>query len=152
MSPSPGHHNPDLCPVNHMTLRLLKPWLHTSVNKLFPKKKISGGSLLIIGLGALVCLIIYLVTHKVLGYFHSQNELGIILSLKIFQMSWITIFAMLIFSSMVTAVSTLYLSSDNEIILSAPLNPGEIYLMRFTTTTFSTSWMMHWTSSSCSIS
>ena len=75
----------------------------------------------ILGLGIVVGIVLHLVTLRVLTYFHGQNELGVILSLKIFQMAWITIFAMLIFSSMVTAVSTLYLSSDNEIILAAPL-------------------------------
>ncbi len=125
-----------------MLPRLLQPWLHTSANRLFPGKKIGANSLFIVVIGLVVCAIIYLVTHKVLSYFHSQDELGIILSLKIFQMAWITIFAMLIFSSMVAAVSTLYLSSDNEILLSAPVNPREIYLMRYITTSINTSWMI----------
>ena len=125
-----------------MMIRLFRPWFLGNLNRFFPGKKVGFRSLLIIGLGALVCTIIYLVTLRTLTYFHSQNELGVILSLKIFQMAWITIFAMLIFSSMVTAVSTLYLSSDNEIILAAPIRPDEIYLMRFVTTTLSTSWMV----------
>ena len=95
-----------------MPTRLFQPWFLGNLNRFFPGRKVGLRSVLIAGLGALVCSIIYLVTLRVLTYFHSQNELGIILSLKIFQMAWITIFAMLIFSSMVTAVSTLYLSSD----------------------------------------
>lgn len=125
-----------------MTPRLLQPWLHTSTNRLFPGKKMGVNSIFILVLGVAVCVIIYLVTHKVLSYFHSQDELGILLSLKIFQMAWITIFAMLIFSSMVAAVSTLYLSSDNEILLSSPVHPHEIYLMRYITTSINTSWMI----------
>ena len=125
-----------------MPTRLFQPWFLGNLNRFFPGRKVGLRSVLIAGLGALVCSIIYLVTLRVLTYFHSQNELGIILSLKIFQMAWITIFAMLIFSSMVTAVSTLYLSSDNEIILAAPIRPEEIYLMRYITTTLSTSWMV----------
>lgn len=93
-------------------------------------------------LGTTLCLIIYLVTVKAVGFFHSQNELGIILSIKIFQMSWITIFALLIFSSMVTSVSTLYLSEDNEILLSSPVQFSELYLMRYTTISIYTSWTM----------
>ena len=125
-----------------MISRLFQPWLLGSLNRFFPDRRFGLRSLLILGLGLIVCLIIHLVTFRVLTYFHSQNELGIILSLKIFQMAWITIFAMLIFSSMVTAVSTLYLSSDNEIILAAPIRPDEIYLMRYLTTTLTTSWMV----------
>lgn len=125
-----------------MTTRLFRPWLLANRNRFFPGNRIGLRSLLILILGLLVCLVIYLATLRVLTYFHSQNELGVILSLKIFQMAWITIFAMLIFSSMVTAVSTLYLSSDNEIILAAPIMPDEIYLLRFITTTIGTSWMV----------
>jgi ABC-2 type transport system permease protein len=125
-----------------MTARLFRPWLLGNLNRFFPGQKVGLRALSIFGLGLVVCLIIYLATLRVLTYFHSQNELGVILSLKIFQMAWITIFAMLIFSSMVTAVSTLYLSSDNEIIIAAPLRPDEIYLMRYLTTTLATSWMV----------
>lgn len=125
-----------------MSSRLLQPWLRTSRNRLFPGGRLGVNSLVILLLGFGVCAIIYLVTHKVLGYFHGQNELGVILSLKIFQMAWITIFAMLIFSSMVAAVSTLYLSHDNEILLSAPIPAQEIFFMRAITTGINTSWMI----------
>ncbi len=93
-------------------------------------------------LGLFICMVLYTGSYKALSYFHSQNELGIILSLKIFQMIWIMLFAMLIFSCMVTAVSTFYLSEDNEILLGAPISPKEILQVRFFTTTISTSWMV----------
>lgn len=125
-----------------MMPRLFRPWLDTARNRFFPDKKISLRFLVIILLGSALCVIIYLGTLKVLNYFHNQNELGIILSLKILQMTWITLFAMLIFSSMVTAISTLYLSQDNEILLAAPIRPREIYFLRFFTTSISTSWMV----------
>lgn len=125
-----------------MLPRLFQPWLLTAANRFFPDKKLKIGNLVILLLGVAVCVTIYLVTLKVLGYFHSQNELGVILSLKIFHMAWVTIFALLIFSSMVSAVSTLYLSDDNEILLSAPVSPPEIYLMRYVTTSINTTWMI----------
>jgi ABC-2 type transport system permease protein len=125
-----------------MIPRLFQPWFQSNVNRFFPGKAAGFRSTGIASLGALVCVIIYQVTLRVLTYFHGQNELGVILSLKIFQMTWITIFAMLIFSSLVTAVSTLYLSNDNEIILASPIHTDEIYRMRFITTTLSTSWMV----------
>ncbi len=122
--------------------RLLLPARYTLVNRLFTGGRMSGRGVSILLLGLGLCLIIYWATVKAVSYFHSQNELGIILSLKIFQMGWMTIFAMLIFSSMVTTVSTFYLSEDNEILLSSPLRLSEIYLMRFSTTSIYTSWMM----------
>jgi len=52
------------------------------------------------------------------------------------------IFAMLIFSCMVSSVSSLYLSQDNEIVFSAPIEISELFFMRYISNTFYTSWMM----------
>ena len=90
----------------------------------------------------LLCLALHVVSMKVIGYFLRQNELGIILSIKLLQMAWLILFAMLVFSSMVTAVSTIFLSRDNEIIFSAPVTPAQVFSLRFTTTTAYTAWMM----------
>lgn len=125
-----------------MRLRLLFPFQRTMRNRFFPAGTVPLKSLAVFLFGLLICLVLYLVSLKVVGYFHRQSELGVILSLKIFQMAWIVMFAMLVFSSMVSSVSTLFLSQDNEIIFSAPVSPAEIYFMRYLTTTFYTSWMM----------
>ena len=121
---------------------LLMPMVLSAKNRFFPSgsfpKKTIG-----VGIFCLVlCIILFNVTLRVVTYFHEQDELGIILSLKIFQMAWILIFAMLIFSCMVSAVSSVYLSQDNEIIFSAPISTPELYFMRYTSNTIYTSWMM----------
>jgi len=96
-----------------------------------------------VGIFCLVlCTVIFNVALRVITYFHEQDELGVILSLKIFQMAWILIFAMLIFSCMVSAVSSVYLSQDNEIVFSAPITTPELYFMRYISNTIYTSWMM----------
>ena len=125
-----------------MLPRLFQPWLHGLRHRFLNGGRGLARSGAIFLLGGAVCLLIYFGSLKTLTYFHAQNELGVILSLKILQMAWITLFAMLVFSSMIAAVSTLYLSQDNEILLAAPVPPGEIYLLRFCTTTVSTSWMV----------
>ena len=121
---------------------LLQPFLLSARNRFFPERKISLRTFLILLFSLGVCLVLYKIGVKVITYFHSQNELGILLSLKIFQMAWITMFAMLIFSCMVSAVSTLFLSQDNEIIFAAPVSAPEIFFMRYVTTSIYTSWMM----------
>ena len=116
-----------------MYSRLFLPFVRTTSNRF-----LSVGSNLkttLLGLlGLAICVTLYLLTHRSVGYFQSQSELGIILSMKIYQMAWITIFAMLVFSSMITGVSTLYLSSDNEIIVAAPVDLPELFRMRLITT------------------
>lgn len=123
-------------------LILLQPFFCTLRNRLFPGGRLSRRTVALAGAGLGLCTLLYWLSLRVLSYFHGQNELGIILSLKIFQMAWIIFFAMLVFSSMVSAVSTLYLSRDNEIIFAAPIPPRDLFFMRYTTTTLYTSWMM----------
>ena len=121
--------------------RLYLPFFRSAKNRFFATRAPLKVAVLII-LGTLICVALYLLTYKSVSYFHSQSELGIILSMKIFQMAWITIFAMLIFSSMITGVTTLYLSNDNEIIVAAPVTLEELFRMRMMTTFLNTSWMM----------
>jgi len=121
---------------------LLQPFLCSAKNRFFPKERIPFRTLGVLVFSLAVCVTLYMIGVKVIAYFHSQNELGIILSLKIFQMAWITMFAMLVFSCMVSAVSTLFLSQDNEIIFAAPVGKSDIFFMRYVTTSIYTSWMM----------
>lgn len=121
---------------------LLYPFTRATRNRFFPPGRVPGKTLAAILVSATLCVALYLVSVRVVGYFHRQDELGIILSLKIFQMAWIILFAMLCFSCMVTAVSAIFLSRDNEILGAAPVPPAALYRMRFTTTAIYTSWMM----------
>jgi len=121
---------------------LLQPFFYSAKNKFFPKNRIPFTTIGVLVFSLAVCLALYKIVVKVVTYFHSQNELGIILSLKIFQMAWITMFAMLIFSCMVSAVSTMFLSQDNEIVFAAPVPTSDIFFMRYMTTSIYTSWMM----------
>ncbi len=124
-----------------MTSRLLYPYLRINRNRLYTDGRFNLKLLPIGLLGVAICVTLYIISWKTISYFQAQNELGIILSMKIFQMIWITLFAMLIFSSMITGVSTLYLSRDNEIIVASPITLSELYRMRLTTTFLNTSWM-----------
>ncbi len=122
--------------------RLLLPFWYTAKNRFAPGRGHAVKPVAMVLFSSLLCIGLYQVSCTVVGYFHAQNELGIILSLKIFQMSWIILFGMLVFSCMVSAVSALFLSRDNEIICTAPVAEAEIFFMRATTTALYTSWMM----------
>ena len=121
---------------------LLWPMFLTAKNRFFPSGKISQKSIGIILFCIGLCYAIFNITLRVVTYFHMQDELGIILSLKVFQMAWILIFIMLIFSSMVSSISSIYLSEDNEIVFSAPISTVNLFFMRYISGTIYTSWMM----------
>ncbi len=121
---------------------LLQPFKCSFKNRFFPPSRFPWKTASAILFAVVVCLGLYLISVQVVGYFHRQSELGIILSLKIFQMAWIIMFSMLVFSCMVSAVSSMFLSKDNEIVCAAPVSATDLYAMRFATTTIYTSWMM----------
>lgn len=121
---------------------LLVPFKNSFKNRFFPPGLFPWKTVIATIFGLVICLGLYLISVQVIGYFHGQSELGIILSLKIFQMAWIIMFSMLVFSCMVSAVSSMFLSQDNEIVWAAPVPAQDLYAMRFATTTIYTSWMM----------
>ncbi|MCW5200615.1 hypothetical protein VU07_02200, partial [Desulfobulbus sp. F4] len=121
---------------------LFRPFFYSIRNRFFRGSQVSLRTVVVLGFGAFLFVALYLISLRTISYFHSQSELGIILSLKIFQMAWMIMFAMLIFSSMVSAVSSLYLSSDNEILCSAPIKEEQLFQMRFFTSFLYTSWTM----------
>lgn len=121
---------------------LFKPFAYSLRNRFMPGGRPSPRSAAIILFGLGLLIVLYFGSLKVVGYFHSQSELGVILSLKIFQMAWMIIFFMLIFSSMVSGVSALFLSNDNDIFFSSPAPPDQLFFMRYLTTTLFTSWML----------
>jgi ABC-2 type transport system permease protein len=121
---------------------LFFPLISSLRNRFFPHGHLPLRTAAILLFGLILFSVLYLVSLKVIGYFHLQNELGIILSLKIFQMAWAIMFTMLIFSTMVSGISALFLSNDNEILCAAPVSPGRLYWMRFISTILYTSWMM----------
>ncbi|ADH86088.1 putative ABC transporter permease subunit [Desulfurivibrio alkaliphilus] len=121
---------------------LLRPFLLSARHYLLPGGRPGGKGLGILLFSLAVAVALYLLAIRVITYFQAQSELGIILSLKIFEMAWILLFAMVMFSAMVTSVSTIFLSKDNEIVFAAPLPPARIFTMRYLTTSFYTGWML----------
>ena len=137
-----GNAGSHLGPQGTSMTPLFSPLIYGFRNRFFPGGKASLRSFAIIIFGLILFIGLYLISMKTIHYFHSQNELGIILSLKIFQMAWVIFFTMLIFSNMVSGVSALFLSRDNEIVFSSPAPLSDLYLTRYVSITIFTSWMM----------
>jgi ABC-2 type transport system permease protein len=84
---------------------------------------------------------IFLVFYRVLLYFQGIEVIGDILASKLLSMVFLCLFSVLIFSNIVTALSTYFLSDDLEGIISHPVSLGELYFSRFIETLLNSSWM-----------
>ena len=85
---------------------------------------------------------IFAVFYRVLFYFQGIEEFGDILARKLLSMILLTYFSILIFSSILTALSTLYLSKDLPLIHAAPVTAEKIFIARWLGSTFDSSWML----------
>lgn len=85
---------------------------------------------------------IFLFFHRVLRYFLSVPEFGPVLTYKLLGMILLTFFSILLFSNIVTALSTLFLSRELERLVASPVGRGTFFYARFADTVVESSWMV----------
>jgi len=110
----------------------------------FKNQKNSGkGKIIIFGsLGMIFWGGIFFVSLRVLDYFQSIEELGNILAWKLLSMVLVIYFSLLIFSSLLTALSKLYLSKDLLLVHSMPVAGYKIFFARWMESAADSSWMI----------
>jgi len=92
-------------------------------------------------LGLAFWAFLYGVSFKVLTYFRTIEGLGDLLALRLLSMILLTFFSILVFSNIVTSLSTFYLSGELDILLSAPVRTEHIYRAKFIETLMDSSWI-----------
>lgn len=85
---------------------------------------------------------IYAVSHRVLVYFQQVEDFGDILAYKLLSMVLLTFFSLLIFSSILTSLSKLYLSKDLKLVHAMPVPSEAIFFSRWIESTVDSSWMV----------
>ena len=73
--------------------------------------------------------------------FHEIEVVGPIVLRKLMELLLVSLFALLCFSNIVTALSTFYLSDDLELLLSMPIGRVQLYVSRLVETILQSSWM-----------
>jgi ABC-2 type transport system permease protein len=123
---------------------LLKPRMWSVKNAVLSKSGRSGlFRFLLLGLlGILFWGGTFAASLRVLGYFRTIPEVGDIISYKLLSMILITAFALLIFSSILTSLSKLYLSKDLFLVYSMPVPAHKIFIARWIDSTVESSWMV----------
>lgn len=78
--------------------------------------------------------------HRTLDYFHTIPDLGPVLSQKLLGMVFLTFFAILLFSNVITSLSTFFLSRDLLLLIPAPVPPARLFAAKFIETLVDSSW------------
>ena len=129
--------------IDHMTT-LLKPRWWSLVNQAGPRR--SGDhrfKVLTIGLlGTVFWAGALWVSLRMLRYFSRVEQLGDLLAWKLLSMVIITIFSLLVFSSILNALSRLYLAKDLGLVHAMPVDGHVIFAARWLEITLDSSWMV----------
>jgi ABC-2 type transport system permease protein len=125
-------------------LTLLKPRIWPLTNRRV--RKAARGStlkLFLFGIiGMLFWLAIFVASWRILTYLKGVEEVGDILGYKLMSMILIVSFALLIFSSILTALSKLYLSRDLQLVHAMPVSGYKIFAARWIDSTVESAWMV----------
>jgi ABC-2 type transport system permease protein len=125
-------------------LTLLKPKIWPLTNRRVRKGK--SGGILKLGFFAVIGLLfwsaIFVAAVRTLTYFRGIEEIGDILGFKLLSMILIIAFALLIFSSILTSLSRLYLSRDLVLVHSMPVAGYKIFISRWMESTAESAWMV----------
>lgn len=78
----------------------------------------------------------------VVDLFYQVEVFGPLLTRKLLELMVVALFGLLIFSNIVVALSTFYLSDDLELLLSLPVSPQAFFYTRFGDTLAQSGWMM----------
>ncbi len=123
-------------------LILLLPRYHAVKNRLMRLKPGDGLKTLILALlGVAFWAFLFIVAYRVLTYFRTVEGLGDLLALRLLSMVLLTFFSILVFSNIVTSLSTFYLSGELDILHSSPVRVESIYRAKFIETLIDSSWM-----------
>lgn len=110
----------------------LANWRKTSLGKSLPLAVIT---LLFWGLT-------YGLFHRMLVYFHSTEDIGTLLTVKLVSMTLISFLLILVVSNLISAFNTFFFSEDLYLLVSSPVSLHRIYLARFFETMLHASWMV----------
>jgi ABC-2 type transport system permease protein len=92
--------------------------------------------------GGLLWAGLFAVSFRVLHYIKGIEDIGDLLAFKLLSMALLTFFSLLIFSSLLTSLSKLFLSKDLNLVHALPIAAEKIFLARWIESTADSSWMV----------
>ena len=92
--------------------------------------------------GLLFWAAIFVIFYRVLYYFKGIDVFGDFLASKLLTMVLITFFLILIFSNVITAIATFFMSEELQLIISSPFDLDELYYSKLLETIVNSSWMV----------
>jgi ABC-2 type transport system permease protein len=87
-------------------------------------------------------ILLFVISSRVLTYFQSVEVIGDLLAHHLLNMLFLVFFCLLVFSNVITSLSTHYLCSDLDLCHASPVSVEEVFLSRSFHTFIDSSWML----------
>lgn len=94
------------------------------------------------GVALIFWAVLYSLIYRMLVYFQVQSGIGQILALKLLSLILLTFLSLLLFSNILTSLSSFFLARDLELLAAAPIDSVKFYGARFLETLVNSSWMV----------
>jgi len=122
---------------------LFYPWPTQVLNRLRTGGRKGTVRALVIGLMGLVFwAAIFAGFYRVLQYFNSVPVFGPFLADKLLGMALLTFFSILIFSTVIAAISSFFMSEELQLLVASPFDSDELYFVKLCETVLTSSWMV----------
>ena len=127
--------------MNSIIVLLSPAWLSWK-NDFFRGGRSWGRRGMLLALLILFWFGVFYLVRRVLLYFQSVYDLGPSLAYQLLLIILLTFLSLLLFSNLITALSTFFLARDLDLVRSTPVSTGPFYYSRLITTTVNSSWMV----------
>jgi ABC-2 type transport system permease protein len=122
---------------------LFYPRLAQMVNRVRRGGRRGSTRALIVGImGLLFWAAIFVGFYRVLQYFNSVPVFGSVLASKLLSMALLTFFSILIFSTVIAAISSFFMSEELQLLVASPFDLDELYFVKLCETLLTSSWMV----------
>jgi ABC-2 type transport system permease protein len=123
--------------------QLLSPKWHTMRNRARRSDAKQGWRwLIVVAIGLLFWGFSMAVLVRVLTYFRGTPEIGLLLAGKLLGLVFLSFFAILLLSNVITALSSYFLARDLDMLAAAPVDWLQLYLAKLFETVIHSSWMV----------
>ncbi|RJR31121.1 MAG: hypothetical protein C4576_32165 [Desulfobacteraceae bacterium] len=93
-------------------------------------------------IGVCFWVLLFVLSSRVLKYFQSVEVIGDLLAHHLLSMVFLIFFGLLVFSNIVTSLTSHYLSADLDLCHASPVSLEELFLSRSVNTFVDSSWMV----------
>jgi ABC-2 type transport system permease protein len=122
---------------------LLSPKWRTALARVREERSGAGMRMLLLALvGFGFWSAVFGVSYRVLKYFRGVPEIGTLVATKLLGVLLLAFLGVLLLSNIITALSTFFLASDLDLVVSAPVDWLRVYLAKLGETTVHSSWMV----------